>query len=199
MKKLLLVLSMLFTLAASAHTYNPLGYCTDRKEAVFQTLYFGRFDSVEVQYKVYNTNTWLQLPNGLFVTNSNANTGIVIGVPQPSVNEPVTIRYRWKTRNSNGSYGSWSSWSTATAKKTTFNSCGNVVSLPVKFSDLSVSQIDPETLLVRFTTFETEGVKQFNVQFSLDGKTFKTVAIIFPDGANPNTSYKAKIKISSLK
>jgi len=72
-------------------------------------------------------------------------------------------------------------------------------SLPVKFGDFSVIQIDPETLLVKFTTYETEGVKQFNIQVSLDGKNYKTVAIIFPDGYNSNTSYKAKIKISSLK
>lgn len=200
MKKLFLSLAILISLSVSAHTLTGIGYCTTEKEAVFQASFFGRIDSVEVEYKMYNTSTWLTLPKGKYVTSSNsALNNIVIGIPQSDINQPVTIRYRWKTRNSNGSYTNWSSWSTAVANKIVFTKCGDVFSLPVKFSYFAVKRLDPETLAIVFTTYETENVKYFHITVSDDGKSWRRIVVVMPNTYNPNGTYTTQVKIKTLK
>lgn len=73
------------------------------------------------------------------------------------------------------------------------------IDLPVKFSYFAVKKLDPETLAIIFTTYETENVKYFHVTVSDDGKTWRKVAIVMPYANNANGTYTAKLKIKNLK
>lgn len=80
------------------------------------------------------------------------------------------------------------------------NDCGWVelclTGLPVKFVSFMCHQSydDPDELLIAFTIAEATNVKQFNVQVSLDGKTYRDLAIVWPDTIQPNKQYSLKVK-----
>ena len=70
--------------------------------------------------------------------------------------------------------------------------------LPVRFTYINVKKVDAENIKVTFETEEDEGVKEFHIMVSLDGKTFFKVAVT--PVRNPKTKqYEALIKINSLK
>lgn len=194
MKKLIFLL-LLIPMIGMAHTYKAKGYCSILQKSVFEATLFGYRDSVEIQVKPYLSNTWTTTLK--YVTRSSGNTDTIVGINQNDINEPCQIRFRWKTRNSNGSYQNWSSYFTVTASNSVYG--GNCGALPVKWAEFLVTSIDADNVSVTFTTYETEGVKQFNIQVSTDGKTFKTVAIVFPNGYQPNSKYKAIINVKNLR
>jgi len=79
------------------------------------------------------------------------------------------------------------------------NDCGWVelciTSLPAKFTQFTCEHISGDDYLIKFTIAEAKNVKQFNVQLSIDGKTYNDVALTWPDELQPNKQYQLKIKI----
>jgi len=67
--------------------------------------------------------------------------------------------------------------------------------LPIKFEYLNVRKVDNKTIEVEFLASDAGGEDRFNIQVSTDAKTFKTVAIIFPEPIVVNKVYKIKVKI----
>jgi len=61
--------------------------------------------------------------------------------------------------------------------------------LPVKFSSITGQRVGPHSVKLVFVIEEISNVKQFNIQYSLDGKTFKTVNVISPDGVTIGKPY----------
>lgn len=68
-------------------------------------------------------------------------------------------------------------------------------SLPIKFEYINVRKIDSKTIEVEFLASDTDGEDRFNIQVSTDARTFKTVAIVFPEPIVVNKVYNIKVKI----
>jgi hypothetical protein len=81
----------------------------------------------------------------------------------------------------------------------TSNDCGWVelclTGLPVKFTNFTCRHLSGDDFLIDFVIAEASNVKQFNVQLSLDGKTYKDIAVVWPDTLQPNKKYSIKVKI----
>jgi hypothetical protein len=185
MKHFLFLVSLFLTINASAHHLTALGWCQTGK-AVFQTVQFANGLNVETQYRTGNGN-WQNGPS--FNTPISGNTTTVFSVPQSTSTQLVTVRFRYKPINNQ----TWSSWSTGTnSTSTIYSGCS---SLPIKFEYLKVRRVDTNTILVVFKANESEGENQFNIQVSTDGRTFKTIAIVFPDPIITNKVYTLKVKI----
>lgn len=71
----------------------------------------------------------------------------------------------------------------------------NINSLPVKFVSFKSVLTPDGDAQITFEIAEAVNVKQFNVKMSKDGKTWQTVAIIFPDELQPNRIYSTKVKL----
>ena len=68
------------------------------------------------------------------------------------------------------------------------------VALPIKFEWITTTQIDKNTVEVRFKPITVEG-KEFYIQLSTDGVNFKRVAIILPNDLQPGKIYSTQIKL----
>lgn len=68
-------------------------------------------------------------------------------------------------------------------------------SLPIKFKSIGVSRIDSKTIRLTFEAEEDNTISHYNVRLSNDGKSFKTITVIFPDGVEGSKIYSAIIKL----
>lgn len=71
--------------------------------------------------------------------------------------------------------------------------------LPIRFKSFTVKKVSQDFAELEFRVEESQSTKQFNVKVSLDGKTFKTIAIVFPDALKPENTYKVKIDLRNIK
>ena len=185
MKHLLFLVSLFLTINASAHHLTALGWC-QTGNAFFRTEQFSNGLNVQIQYRTGN-GTWLTGPT--FNTPTSGNTATTFSVPQSVNTQLVSVRFRYKPINGQ----TWGSWSSSTNSiTTTYSGCS---SLPIKFEYLKVSRIYGNTLLVEFKATETDGENHFNIQVAVDAKTFKTVAVVFPDAIITNKVYTVKVRI----
>lgn len=68
------------------------------------------------------------------------------------------------------------------------------VALPIKFEWITTTQLDKNTIEVKFKPSVVEG-KEFYIQLSTDGLNFKRVAVILPSDVQVGQIYSAKIKL----
>jgi len=68
------------------------------------------------------------------------------------------------------------------------------VALPIKFEWITTTQLDKNTIEVKFKPSVVEG-KEFYIQVSSDGLNFKRAAIILPKDVQVGQIYSAKVKI----
>jgi|GEM_PF-6797882 len=73
--------------------------------------------------------------------------------------------------------------------------CLNNCESGVSYEGLTFSQTDPETVSVSFTLKEVSGLKQMNVEYSLDGVSWKNVLIILPEKVSIGVKYVGSFKI----
>lgn len=71
--------------------------------------------------------------------------------------------------------------------------------LPVKFISFKTSALSGNKVKVQFEIGEASNVKQFNIQVSLDGKEWTTVALVWPDNVQPNRLYEVIVDLSKKK
>lgn len=70
-----------------------------------------------------------------------------------------------------------------------------LTTLPVKFVSVKSRQLDDGSIQVDFQIAELTNVSHFNIKLSVDGRSWKTVAVVFPDNVQPNRIYSAKITL----
>lgn len=61
--------------------------------------------------------------------------------------------------------------------------------LPVKFTSITGQRVGPRSVKLIFTAEEDGNTDHYNIQYSLDGKTFKIVNVLFPDGVVGGKQY----------
>lgn len=61
--------------------------------------------------------------------------------------------------------------------------------LPVHFTNISGQRVGPHSIKLIFSAEEDGNTDHYNIQYSLDGKTFKTVNVLFPDGVVGGKQY----------
>ncbi len=61
--------------------------------------------------------------------------------------------------------------------------------LPVKFTGISGQRVGPRSIKLIFSAEEDGNIDHYNIQYSLDGKTFNTVNILFPNGVVGGKQY----------
>lgn len=81
------------------------------------------------------------------------------------------------------------------------NDCGWVelclTGLPAKFKNVA---FEYATNILKFEVTDVFNVSHFNIQLSLDsGKTYKNIALVFPDPLKPNTVYRVKLDLKTKK
>ena len=67
--------------------------------------------------------------------------------------------------------------------------------VPITFEYLIARQVSANVVEVEFKLSQSDGEKQFNIQFSKDGINYKTVSIVAPEPMVINKVYKIKVKI----
>ena len=192
MKKLLFVLALFFSINASAHHLDALGWCTLNGKAIFTTVLFSNNLNVEVQYKPFNASgnndPWLTGEN--FNTPVTGSTVHLISLPQPNQTQVIKVRFRYKSVSSN----SWGSWSTSQNSSTSaYAGCG---SLPVIFSYFKAEAITSTYFKIEFTVESGEDSQMFVVTVSEDGTHFKSVAVVMPDAIQPSKKYTVFVTIN---
>lgn len=65
----------------------------------------------------------------------------------------------------------------------------------VQFKSMEVKKLGADSATITFETVGKLKVKQHNVQFSLDGKTWTTKTIIIPPKASANGTYSVNVKL----
>jgi len=68
--------------------------------------------------------------------------------------------------------------------------------LAITFGGISAEKVDENTVKVSFNVLSVTGKNVYNIQLSTDGKNFKTYAVVFPEGTQPNQTYTTTIKIN---
>lgn len=69
--------------------------------------------------------------------------------------------------------------------------------LPVTFKNVS---FELATNTLKFEVVDVFNVSHFNIQLSVDGgKTYKNIALVFPDPLQPNTTYSVKLDLKTKK
>lgn len=81
------------------------------------------------------------------------------------------------------------------------NDCGWVelcfTNLPAKFKNAS---FEYTTGILSFEVTDVFNVSHFNIQLSVDGgKTYKNIALVFPDALKPSQLYKIKLNLKTKK
>ncbi len=66
--------------------------------------------------------------------------------------------------------------------------------LPVKFTNIIGQRVGLRSVKLIFSAEEDGNTDHYNIQYSLDGKTFKTVDILFPDGVVGGKQYSIIVK-----
>jgi hypothetical protein len=61
--------------------------------------------------------------------------------------------------------------------------------LPVKFTNITGQRVGPRSVKLIFSAEEDGNTDHYNIQYSLDGKTFKTVNVLFPNGVVGGKQY----------
>jgi len=61
--------------------------------------------------------------------------------------------------------------------------------LPVKFTSITGQRVGPRSVKLIFRAEEDSNIDHYNIQYSLDGKTFKTVNVLFPNGVVGGKQY----------
>lgn len=61
--------------------------------------------------------------------------------------------------------------------------------LPVKFTSITGQRVGAHSVKLIFTAEEDSNTDHYNIQYSLDGKIFKTVNVIFPNGVVGGKQY----------
>lgn len=69
------------------------------------------------------------------------------------------------------------------------------VSLPITFKSIRATKISDTQVKIDFDVADVSGVNVYHVQVSTDGKTYKDVAIVFPDDTQPNRIYSVVVKL----
>lgn len=73
------------------------------------------------------------------------------------------------------------------------SSLGNV--LQAKFVRYKVEKINAKQVRLVFTVDEDVSIDHYNIKLSRDGKTFKTVKVLFPNGVQETRTYTAIIDL----
>lgn len=61
--------------------------------------------------------------------------------------------------------------------------------LPVTFTSIVGQRVGPRSVKLIFTAEEDSQTKQYNIQYSLNGKTFETIKVLFPNGVVGGKQY----------
>jgi len=61
--------------------------------------------------------------------------------------------------------------------------------LPVKFSSITGQRVGPRSVKLVFVAEEDANTSYYNIQYSLNGKTFTTIKVLFPNGVEGNKTY----------
>lgn len=61
--------------------------------------------------------------------------------------------------------------------------------LPIKFKKVSAIRLNPRSVRVIFQSEEDSDLKYYNILISDDGKTYRTVQVVFPNGIKGNKVY----------
>lgn len=94
---------------------------------------------------------------------------------------------------------------TVKAKRTSGGTCVRSVSsswiqlqsplpLPIKFLSISAKRLDNGDISVIFETEEDQSIHRYNVNVSLDGRSFRTYSIVMPNGIVGKKKYTVIIK-----
>jgi len=192
MKKLsLLLFALTLALGSFAHYSYPLcnGWLNGRYS------FTGDLWIANQYYKVHINTTGIRFANGsqdsvLYCTGST----VSFTIPQPLKNSPVSITVYYNT-NKNGSGGNISP---NTPISTNSPSC-QLHMLPVIIVGFRGERVDNNISLSWTTTSETNN-KGWNVQGSIDGKTYNTIAFIpsYSITGNSSTSHDYSITLNNL-
>ena len=68
----------------------------------------------------------------------------------------------------------------------------SIIALPIKFGGIIAERIDNHLIKLTFDVEEDHTIKSYGIMLSDDGKTFKRINILFPNGIIPygSTSHK---------
>ena len=66
--------------------------------------------------------------------------------------------------------------------------------LPVKFSSIVGQRVGPNSIKLTFVSEEDAATDHYNIQYSLDGKVYKTATVLFPNGIEGKKTYSVIIK-----
>lgn len=67
--------------------------------------------------------------------------------------------------------------------------------LPITFKSITATKISDTHVKIEFDVAEVSGVNTYNIQVSTDGKTYKNIAIVFPDDTQPNRKYMVVVRV----
>lgn len=66
--------------------------------------------------------------------------------------------------------------------------------LPIRFKSISAKVVQKGVVDLTFEVEEASGVSHYNIQVSDDGKTYKTVMVVFPDNGKTEYTHKVRVK-----
>lgn len=64
----------------------------------------------------------------------------------------------------------------------------SLIALPIKFGNIYTTRIAPNMIKLTFDVEEDHTIKSYGIMLSEDGKTFKKITILFPNGTIPHGS-----------
>jgi hypothetical protein len=122
---------------------------------------------------------WLKKDTTIYVP---ANGTKVIQLPGAAKNdEKIKAKPLYRCGTSGGDMG-WIEVETST-------------SMPVTFKSIRCERLDKKKVKVTFEVADLLNVNVFYVETSLDGKEYKTGALVWPDAGNPNTQYSVTVNL----
>jgi len=68
----------------------------------------------------------------------------------------------------------------------------SLIALPIKFGGITAERVGPNLIKLTFDVEEDHTIKSYGIMVSNDGKTFKRVTILFPNGIVPYGSTSRK-------
>ena len=72
---------------------------------------------------------------------------------------------------------------------------GIATSLPIKFKSFNAQRISADSVKITFESEEDNTIEYYVARISFDGKTWKEVAIVMPDGIVGSKTYSVTVKI----
>lgn len=203
MKKLFYAILLLLPFTSYAHTLTNKGWCGGTY-TINATL--GSANG-KIEVTVYTNSSMTTIvqqtggvsPNYTITYLLNGSGAKTFTVPQSNQNVTVYVSVKWFKPNGSGGYVldnvGWGNGTGIVNKTTNTTLLVGCTSLPIKFEYINVRSVDRETIEIEFLASDTDGEDRFNIQVSTDTRTFKTVAIVFPEPIVVNKVYKIKVKI----